>query len=580
VIEKLLRSVAIAIAVAAAIDPPLTVAARARPRVSVVLQSPEADDARRVYADVVRLARPEFDVVIGQDASADAAVVVGTGYPETPTPPRQRTFTVAPARGDREPNTQISAVRVPREVPPGTLIHLEADVDAANVSASSTSTLIVRAGEAHVEVARATHTWRSSTERWRAPFDVTPLDPEPWRLHIEVSAAAGERLVADNSADAVVMPSGPLRVLVYEPRPSWTGTFVRRAIERDARFDVAGLANPSRGIAVTEGEFPPLRASALVDARVVIVGGLDRLAPQDAGALTSFMRDRGGVVLLLPDSRSDAQAASSLLPVAAGAEILLEKPARLSVEAPLAPLDASELLTFARGAVTRVLAATGSQVPVVTAAPVGVGQIVVSGALDAWRFRANSDAGFDRFWPALVAGLAASVPPAVDVAVVPAIVAPGGNARIQVRVNRAAAGLAANSELRVAATVGGDTVRLWPDATPDTFHGSLVAPAAPGNGRVVVTATNGATGTARYVVAPHARAATTADPPLSLLAESHGGSHFSASDVNGLMGKLRQDVPTATIRAERRPMRSLWWFAPFAVCLGGEWWLRRRRGLR
>jgi hypothetical protein len=35
--------------------------------------------------------------------------------------------------------------------------------------------------------------------------------------------------------------------------------------------------------------------------------------------------------------------------------------------------------------------------------------------------------------------------------------------------------------------------------------------------------------------------------------------------------------------AERRvihPMRSPWWIVPFGLALGGEWWLRRRRGGR
>jgi hypothetical protein len=27
-------------------------------------------------------------------------------------------------------------------------------------------------------------------------------------------------------------------------------------------------------------------------------------------------------------------------------------------------------------------------------------------------------------------------------------------------------------------------------------------------------------------------------------------------------------------------MRSVWWLAPFALALGGEWWSRRRHGLR
>jgi hypothetical protein len=28
------------------------------------------------------------------------------------------------------------------------------------------------------------------------------------------------------------------------------------------------------------------------------------------------------------------------------------------------------------------------------------------------------------------------------------------------------------------------------------------------------------------------------------------------------------------------PMHSPWWIVPFAACLGVEWWLRRRSGLR
>jgi hypothetical protein len=30
----------------------------------------------------------------------------------------------------------------------------------------------------------------------------------------------------------------------------------------------------------------------------------------------------------------------------------------------------------------------------------------------------------------------------------------------------------------------------------------------------------------------------------------------------------------------RYPMRAWWWVLPLAGCLAGEWWLRRRAGLR
>ena len=81
-------------------------------------------------------------------------------------------------------------------------------------------------------------------------------------------------------------------------------------------------------------------------------------------------------------------------------------------------------------------------------------------------------------------------------------------------------------------------------------------------------------------MAQGARVARPTGPALSLLAESRGGRNFAAGEVQTLLRTLRQEIAAPAVRAERRPMRSLWWLAPFVACLGGEWWLRRRRGLR
>jgi hypothetical protein len=61
----------------------------------------------------------------------------------------------------------------------------------------------------------------------------------------------------------------------------------------------------------------------------------------------------------------------------------------------------------------------GSARGVVVSWPMGAGRIVFSGALDAWRFRGESQEGFDRFWRSEIAAAALMAPPKLDVSVVP-----------------------------------------------------------------------------------------------------------------------------------------------------------------
>jgi hypothetical protein len=53
-----------------------------------------------------------------------------------------------------------------------------------------------------------------------------------------------------------------------------------------------------------------------------------------------------------------------------------------------------------------------------------------------------------------------------------------------------------------------------------------------------------------------------------------------AADAAALVDHLRQAVPARPERQQAHPLRSGWWPVAFAFCLGGEWWLRRRSGLR
>lgn len=427
------------------------------------------------------------------------------------------------------------------------------------------------------------HTWTKPSERWPASVDLTPIDSPPWLLHVEVSAASGERALTDNVADDVVRASGPLRILVYERRPSWPGTFVRRALESDARFEVGSVSYPSRGVQVTTGDTRSLQSAGLDTVNAIVIGGVDQLTRADAATLDRFLREREGAVILLPDSRNDLRTASQLLPIPAATEVLLEKPAALSVAPPLPAFAASEMLTFAVSRGVRVLArAAGSNLPVVVETPYGPGHLVISGALDAWRYRADDRAAFDRFWQASIAGAAAMAPPPVDVQIAPAVVNVGDDATVRVRIRRGAIGLAPSASLRVSAlTNGTEPVRLWPDTAADTFVGTLPGPRAEGIARIAVTVDAAASPVeATAVVARDVRNARPSGVPLSLLAQSRGGVDVASEHVDELVRRLRQDIASPATRVERRPMRSPWWMLPFTACLAGEWWLRRRRGLR
>lgn len=580
-----LRSVAVGIAIAAIIDPRITLTARGRSRVAVHVSDAGTIPAiaRASAETLTRHLRADFDVVSGRDDEAAAAVFIGGRYPAAPPPGTQRVFTVTAAPSSTEPDVRVSAVRVPMEVPRRTLIHVEADVDAVN-AVGVTSTLIVRVGQPGTEVGRATHAWTGGTERWRMAVDVTPLGLPPWRLRVDVSNLAGERATVDNGADALVAAAEPMRVFVYAPRPSWSGTFVRRALENDSRFEVGSRGYVSRGIQVTAGEAEPLQSIAFDRVRAIVVAGLDRLTAGDARALERFMREREGSVVLLPDSRRDVRTIAQWLAMPMVSEVLLEKAGKLLTEPPLPSLAVTEMLTLGSVPVQHVLArASGSNAPVIAVMPYGGGRLVVSGALDAWRYRADDHAAFDRFWQSVIAGLAMAAPPVVEVQVLPAVITPGEPAEVRVLVRRAALGVTRSDTLSLSATVNSiEPVRLWPEPAPDTFRGSFVAPRTAGVGRLEVAAdgVGHAAGTASFVVADGARAALPAGVPLALLSSARGGIDVVPEQLSDLERRLRQEIASPPTRVNRHPMRSAWWLAPFVGCLGGECWIRRRRGLR
>jgi hypothetical protein len=125
-----------------------------------------------------------------------------------------------------------------------------------------------------------------------------------------------------------------------------------------------------------------------------------------------------------------------------------------------------------------------------------------------------------------------------------------------------------------------DVVRMWPGDAAGSFAGRVPIGTRDG---CRMEATVAGIGTAD---APLAEVATNLRYPrwdqeqMQELAARTGGLFIDHADARPLV-----DAWLQARGAERRPepvhpMRSWWWAVPFIACLSGEWWLRRRAGLR
>ena len=419
-IERILRWTAILIAAFAAIDPQVTLAGRIRPTVGVLLSGADAA-AHTVQHALQRALANDFDVVSADDPNAKALVVVGDYYPDEPIAQSSNVSTVTIAKAPAAA-VSIQGLSAPKAVPAATTTRLGVDVAGSRVR-GTTSQLSIRIHGA--EVAHRSHTWGADDEVWHEDVDVVPVGQPPFVFNVQ----------ADRDSRTVAIDrGGALRVLVIESRPSWTTAFVRRALEDDPRFDVSGLSVPAPQALVRSGASPAI-PDDLRAFDVILAGGLEKLSASNLTTFERFCRERGGTLVLLPDAAIPSALSQRLLPGITFRETLLERPAVLDSTVSY-KLQASELLEAARlpnGSEVLVRAGS-SQQPVVWNIPFGDGRIVVSGAMDAWRYRGGDAAVFDRFWRSLVAGAALSARPPIDVHLIPDRAAEGDRFRIVAQV--------------------------------------------------------------------------------------------------------------------------------------------------
>ena len=407
---KLLRGLAILIALAGAIDPAVTSERRTKPEIAIVAAHEKDDELARQVADT--LSR-DFTIVRGPYTAAAAVVAVGeTLSPASVAfPDSVPAFAVLPT--PTAPLATIEAVRVPARAPLNARVPVTAVVRARGARSRSVQVSLL---SNDIVIDRASRPVGADDERIEMTLGLVPTARGALRARLiaEIDGTPGR-----SSSDLLVdVTDTRWAVLFFDRRPSWMSTFVRRAIESDARFVATSRVVTSRNVTVETGSAPGSLADldALSLHEAIVVGAPHELTTRDVDGLEAFLRLRGGTVVLLCDERT-AGPYERLLATPRWATASSAQPAALRhAGTDGARIHASELAwPVALPAAAQVLAETESTEPEKTArrpivwrTPAGGGRVIVSGALDAWRFRTHAESSFDRFWQSIVADAAAA----------------------------------------------------------------------------------------------------------------------------------------------------------------------------
>src|SRR5262249_38099508 len=113
------------------------------------------------------------------------------------------------------------------------------------------------------------------------PLTLTPSAPGV--TAVTVTASLGDPASGVHADSPVRIDDRPWAVLVFDRRPSWMSTFVRRAIEADARFAVTSRTTTSVGVSTDTPGAPPALTDtgALAKFDAIVIGAPDALSPVD-----------------------------------------------------------------------------------------------------------------------------------------------------------------------------------------------------------------------------------------------------------------------------------------------------------
>jgi hypothetical protein len=569
--RRILRAVAIAIAIAAVVDPAVTSRRDAKPDVVVVAADSARDGA--VANDVAERLGHSFTVARGALSGAAASVVVGRTLPDGVA--RDAPIFAISAADDR-PSVALEKLVVPSTVPTLSRAQVAARI---RVQHARGKTLDVTLRNATIAVDHVTRSVANDDDTLDVALTFIPPSADPAALRVVAHVDGAPDAIGDALAD-VVDRRWP--VLFYDPRPSWMSTFVRRAIERDPRFVVTSRVVTSRDVTTAAGNPPgrldDLAALSLFDA--VVIGSPSALSANDAAGLDAFLRMRGGsVVLLLDDLTSgphDRLIDAGRFSSTSGTQTVALRSSGLDSSGLRASTFAWPVALPIGGQVI-----AGGARPVVWSAPVGAGRLVVSGAFDAWRFRDPATSSFDRFWRTTIANAADATLAPVVLRASSTTAAAGERLDVTAWLrDEAVSSPLATPPAEVRVTVDDTTspTRAWPRATGE-LQARVRVPQTPGLHRIGFDVGGRHADIPILVGRDLHQIEAGSEATLRDWSIASGGAVLSPSKLASLPDLLRRSIHAEARMVTWHPMRSAWWLVPFVVALSAEWWLRRRRGL-
>jgi hypothetical protein len=561
-----LRAVAFAVALAAAFDPAIERQTRVPVRVGVrVATASPSEEAERLVSRLAD-ALGERAVIVREAGSGEAPWCVDVAV------------CVALGDGagslDGRPAVPVQAVHV---APVGPVRVVAARAVSGHVAERSAAVVAVAGGregdaievaidDRGVEVGRVAHrrTGRAVDRDIVVPW--WPRGHGARTLAIRIEGATGAD-VAAAATTIVDTASTPADVLVWEARPSWTGTFVRRALQGDARLAVRAASQVAPGRIVGRGVSGRPDDEALRRAAVVVVTGANALDSSAVARLEEFARGGGVVVVALDED--PAGPVRTLLPGAPSGRRRALDPVMVG-----GVIRAAELVSFA-ATVGAVPLARWDDGPdgggVVMERPTGRGRVVVSGALDAWRWRDDAS-GFDRFWQDVVLRSGRAATPRLALS----WRAGAGASDVQV-VSRDGAAAGTWPPLRLHLSCAGVVTSLAPveASAPGTWTARIPPQSA---GCTVEAASGDASATTAWPGVATVPAAAPNAAALERIASVSGGAVVGVEQMEPAVVALVTAAPAQLVPEPWHPMRAWWWFVPFTAALAAEWWRRRRRG--
>ena len=215
---SLLRAVAVAISIAAAIDPAVR-SVRDAP-VPIEIRAPDgglvppedgaaAGQATRLRSALARALGSDAEVNGGEAPAA--LVVAGDGLSPGAVPSTGQVSFMTPA-APGGPRVRVVSVRDPQPVLPGWAATVAVEIQGSGMTTGSTSDVLLESEG--IELDRVAHQWTAPNETFRTTLAFTPPAPGLVPLRVRATDASGGADLAEASATTrVLAESRRLRVL-------------------------------------------------------------------------------------------------------------------------------------------------------------------------------------------------------------------------------------------------------------------------------------------------------------------------------------------------------------------------------